>query len=337
MPASHLALPLLALASLATAYDGRGDNVVVGSTPPWGIPATDFQQAISQSNATGLFTVPGFNLASTGSMKKTQDWTVHLSVRADVSLSKAKGDADKSKVSHLTSMSIDAPDNGVIVNKKKENSLCANILFGLNDKGTEAGQDDAEDDDGECAFLSKECRDDLESAAKDADGCADISIPSSCEDWISTSAGMKSFGMWFPYPSSSKNPSLTQPVEMTPKILGANRFFSFGSEPVKANDETEYAIAVTNIWPVLFSWHHSGSGSSASLRCMRADKIAVDSDEPKDVPSRGDYVEEKSGSDTDDSTNQDSSSQDDQDGAAGRNGPVLAGVFVAIAALCAVL
>lgn len=200
MTAFRVAFPLLGLAALSSAYDGQGENAVVGSKGPWGLSDNDLQQALGQANATGSVTVPGFNLSSPADspMDKTQDWTVRVFVRGDVSLagSSASDIEDKAdKVTQVTSFSIDAPDSGIIRNKQDANTLCASIAFGLNDKGTKDGQKDAEDDDGECSFLSKECRDDLTRGAADAgSGCGDVAIPGSCNDWISSSVGMESFG-----------------------------------------------------------------------------------------------------------------------------------------------
>lgn len=107
---------------------------------------------------------------------------------------------------------------------------------------------------------------------------------------------------------------------MTEKILGANRFFNFGSEPTAEGNKTEYDIAITNIWPVVLSWHHeagSGDSSTASLRCLRADNVAFDSRAPGTVPDRGDIKESQS----DDNKT--------KDNAGVRGGPALmAGLFV---------
>lgn len=200
MAALRLALPLIGLASLTTAYDGKGENAVVGDNGPWGLSKDVLQQAIGQPNATGLLTIPGYNLSTPGPMKKTADWTVYVSVRGDVSLEESAWSnvTDKAdKVTQVTSFRIDAPDPGIIMNKRGANTLCAAIAFGLNDNGTRKGQDDADDHDGECAFISKECRDDLAEGAKKAgSGCGDVPVPSSCSDWFSSSVGMESFGKY---------------------------------------------------------------------------------------------------------------------------------------------
>ena len=77
---------------------------------------------------------------------------------------------------------------------------------------------------------------------------------------------------------------------MTKSILGMNRFFSFGSSPTSRGNDTAYDQAVTNIWPMITSWHHatgSGSGqSSASVRCLRAEQITDQSRQPDGVPNR---------------------------------------------------
>lgn len=120
---------------------------------------------------------------------------------------------------------------------------------------------------------------------------------------------------------------------MTEKILGPNRFFSFGSQPTAPDNDTEYDIAITNIWPVLFSWHHesdSGTSSTASLRCFRTDRVAYDSRESDGVPNRGDEEddEDKASTRSDDSSSDDSggsnsstTDDDDKDDAGFRAGP----------------
>ena len=48
---SWLTVPVL-LASLASAYDGKGEDTVVGAGAPWGIPTDVFQQALTRQGCT---------------------------------------------------------------------------------------------------------------------------------------------------------------------------------------------------------------------------------------------------------------------------------------------
>lgn len=202
-----ITIPILALAGLATAYDGKGEDVRVGDGAPWGIPTDVFQQAVSQPNATGLFTIPGYDLSSPAdkSMEKTREWTINISVRGDVPLDEASVDSpdgeDKEDLATtVTSFRISAPDAGVINEKKDVNTFCAAVGFGFNSPTTRKGQSDAEED-GECGFLSQECRDGLVEASRDAgSSCDKVDVPVACEDYFNDSVGMESFGR---YPASS--------------------------------------------------------------------------------------------------------------------------------------
>jgi hypothetical protein len=89
-----------------------------------------------------------------------------------------------------------------------------------------------------------------------------------------------------------------QRPELSKEVLGRNRFFALGSQPTGFQNDTEYDIAVTNVWPILFVWDHQQGSSGqhdtiADLRCLRANQVMSGSRTPSSVPSRGDAVEQK--------------------------------------------
>jgi hypothetical protein len=198
-------LPALALLSgLATAYDGLGESVIGGridTQPPWAISTTELQQALSQPNATGQVQITGYNLSSTQpDLVETRDWTLRVSIRADVSLSSAQdrdlSSADKEKRMQMAILSVDAPDPFIINNAVDAHRLCAVVYPGLSDEATRKGQSD----DGDCeTALPEQCVKDLEAAAISSNNdqsksCAAPTLPNSCKDSFLTQQSVVAFG-----------------------------------------------------------------------------------------------------------------------------------------------
>jgi hypothetical protein len=200
------ALPALALLSgLAAAYDGSGESFTSGdvvSNPPWQLAQTDFQQSLSQPNATGSTQITGYNLSSTdAALDTTRDWTLRVAVRADVPLKSASSSSlagnDKTKFTHITTLSVDAPDPFIINNADPAYRLCGIVYPGLADDATRKGNQAT---DGQCgSALNGQCAKDLAAAAQTANAdrsksCSAPVLPASCKDSFPSSQSVQAFG-----------------------------------------------------------------------------------------------------------------------------------------------
>ncbi|KAL7930224.1 hypothetical protein V8C35DRAFT_283598 [Trichoderma chlorosporum] len=266
---------IASLLGLAMADIASGGFFVVGGDAPWGIPDSSFRP-LSQANATGSFSIPAFNLSSpTASLAGDgHDWGIEISLQANIALNgsteKSFSAAQKDEFTQFISMSLNNIDKTEITNIANGNKMCGYILSGLNSNATVENQDDA-NKGGNCNFFSQQCREDLQSAIQQsAKDCGSVAVPDSCHDWLGPSGD-----------------EVTQMVsfEFNEKLLTSSRFFTFGSAPTSGNNQTEYDNAVTNIWPVLFSWSHVSGASNttavtSTLRCLRPSNITSGSRDP---------------------------------------------------------
>lgn len=174
---------------LAIAYGSSGDFAAVGGNAPFGLPNSSFRD-LSLANATGQVTIPGFNLSSPNpsTAGDGRDWTVEISLQANVPLNSSTdhslNNAEKKEFTQLISMKLSNLDQNEIAKISSSNKMCGNIVFGLNLNATMDNQDDASKG-GKCDFLSEQCQADLQSGAqRGGPDCGSMSIPESCNDWL---------------------------------------------------------------------------------------------------------------------------------------------------------
>lgn len=194
---------IASLVPLVRADIGTGGFAVVGDDAPWGLPHSSFRD-FSKANATGLFTIPGFNLSSSNASLEGDghNWNVEISFQANIPLNdstdKSLSAAQKKEFTQFISMSLNNVDKTEISKIASENKMCGYLVFGLKSNATADNQDDASKG-GRCDFFSQACQKDLQSAVEQSAGhCGSTTIPDSCSDWLGPSGDqilqMTSFG-----------------------------------------------------------------------------------------------------------------------------------------------
>ncbi|ROT40730.1 hypothetical protein SODALDRAFT_376489 [Sodiomyces alkalinus F11] len=292
------ALPFAALAHAASDVVFNPD-----SNPPLNLSPVVFREAAAVPNATNAVPLAfGDSSDDTGA----NQWGLRILVTGNVPVrddddNDDDDDDDDEDVTQLTVISLIAPE-------------------GLSSDATREAQDDR----GSCEVFSSQCRDALESAASNRDGCGRVDIPDSCSEWFSSDRQWND--------------------EVTSNATLSSRVFARATDPEDAGSDdarAAYARAVTHVWPVVVSL-----GDSSALRCLRASDVHQGSDEPDRVPDRDPDADGDSDDDDDDDDDRNgngsgsgsgsgSGNDDDDDNAAGM---VRAGVFgaVGVAVLAAV-
>ncbi|KAM0328183.1 hypothetical protein ACHAQA_005590 [Verticillium albo-atrum] len=302
MSAFLRALPFAALAAASSVSTGSPD-----ASPPYSLPSRSFGLALAQPNATNSLPITGFGANDTSDAADGAGaWGLRILVASDVSLDDAgSGSFADDDVAQLTVLALVSP-NGVA----SDADACATVFRGLSSNATRKAQDD----DGSCEVLSDDCKRDLAAAG----ACrGDVEVPSSCEDWISTDVSSWAF-------------------RVPNNITETGRFFAHASgAEAEGSDAAEeaYAVAVTNVWPVVLSW----GDNSTALRCVRAANVVQGSDDPDEVPDRD---ESDGGSDnggkgkgnggSSDNDDDDSSAVSLRAGVVGALGAVAAAVMLAL-------
>ncbi|KAM0277120.1 hypothetical protein ACHAQH_006064 [Verticillium albo-atrum] len=298
MSAFIRSLPFAALAAASSVSTGSPD-----ASPPFSLPSRSFGIALAQPNATNSLPITGFGANDTSDANGAGAWGLRILVASDVSLDDAgSGSFADDDVTQLTVLALASP-NGVA----PDGEACATVWRGLSSNATR----DAQDDDGSCEELSDACKRDLEAAG----ACrGDVEVPSSCEDWISSDVDSWAF-------------------RIPNNITETGRFFAHASG-AEAEDsdaaEEAYAVAVTNVWPVVLSW----GDNSTALRCVRASNVVQGSDEPDDVPDRD---ETDGGSENGSSGNGNGGGNDNDDDDDNAAGAMRAGVIGTLGSVAAVM
>ncbi|EHK21782.1 uncharacterized protein TRIVIDRAFT_222752 [Trichoderma virens Gv29-8] len=259
---------------------GTGGFLAVGNKAPWGLPDSCFRPS-SQANATGLFSIPAFNLSSSNESLEGDGhkWNIEISLQANIPLNgstdKSLSAAQKEEFTQFVSMSLNNVEKTEVEKVAGVNRVCGYIFSGLNINATADNQDDASKG-GNCGFFSRQCREDLQSAVQQqATDCGSATVPDSCRDWLGLS------------PSGNQVLQVVS-FEFNEKLLAGSRFFTFGFPPASENNETEYDTAVRNIWPVLFTWSHASGTSdnitmaASTLRCLRPSNVTSGSRDPNE-------------------------------------------------------
>lgn len=172
-------LPLAALVNAADVVFNPDSN------PPHDISPATFREAAALPNATNA--VP-FAFGNSSDHSGANQWGLRILVTGNVPVDDDRDDRDDDDdddnddddVTQLTIISLIPPQG----TNDNNSSACLSVFGGLSSDATREAQDD---DRGSCAFLSSDCREDLESAAADRNGCDKISLPDSCSEWFSSS------------------------------------------------------------------------------------------------------------------------------------------------------
>ncbi|KKP01712.1 hypothetical protein THAR02_06171 [Trichoderma harzianum] len=267
---------IASLVPLVVADIGTGGYLLIGNDAPWGLPDSSFRPP-SQANATGSFTIPGFNLSSSNPSVQGDghNWNIEISVQANIPLNGSNDTslsaAEKNEFTQFTSMSLSNVEKTEVSKIAKGNKMCGYVMLGLKANVIADNQDDATKG-GKCDFLSQQCQRDLNAAAQGGfSDCSSGPLPDSCNDWLG--------------PSGDQVFQITSFV-FNEKLITDGRFFTAASAPTSENNETEYDSAVRYIWPVILTWSHTSNTpdnmttTTSALRCLRASNITSGSRDP---------------------------------------------------------
>lgn len=194
---------LASLVPLVVADIGTGGYLLIGNDAPFGLPDSSFRP-LSQANATGSVTIPGFNLSSSNPSVQGDghNWNIDISVQANIPLNGSNDTslsaAEKNEFTQFISMSLSNVEKTEVSKIAKGNKMCGYVMLGLKDSVIADNQDDVTKG-GKCDFLSQQCQRDLQATAQGGfSDCGSGPLPDSCNDWLGPSGDrifqMTSFG-----------------------------------------------------------------------------------------------------------------------------------------------
>ncbi|KUI60665.1 hypothetical protein VP1G_07871 [Cytospora mali] len=262
----------------ASAYDPASGSAVSGNLDieaPYGIPSDKFGSDTSNPDYMATFNITGYNISSNSGPRSALGWKLAAGIKDGVSLSDATNSSvNKDQVFEATTLYLEAP-SGMKMDASWK--ICAIVYPGLN-----ANPSEVTTTDGTCnGILSAECIQSLTVAAEgptsngmDTNGrCINFILPARC-----TSS----------FPTNSIN---TSSITINQTILDNERFYAYGSAPVKSDDTTSAADeARQNMWTVITIFGHvSSSGflasGNAGIQCIRPSNGTPDASNGTSSPS----------------------------------------------------
>lgn len=182
----------------AHAYAPDSGSAVAGDLSalagPYGIPSDKFASATSSADASGAFSITGYNVsADTGnSPVAVAGWTLTARVTTDVSLADSDDSSvgDKSQKTEATTLSLEAPDDMTMGDQWR---LCVVVY-----PGTASAVANSTSVDGTCnGVLSTECIQALTASAggsgdtglDNSGNCTNFELPSRCTDAFPDGSG----------------------------------------------------------------------------------------------------------------------------------------------------
>lgn len=169
---------LLSLCSADASADSFGDEAE-------GIPNSDWGLAMRSANATGIASIPGYNIRKKYPGEKSDNWTVSISVASDI----PGGNSASGKFVTGTQIEWKGPP-GVISGADSSWFLCRNVYSSLKLKQSGAGSTN-----GSCSgLLSDRCLSALQESLQAGTQCQNNTLPSVCVDELELTNG-QGFGL----------------------------------------------------------------------------------------------------------------------------------------------
>lgn len=310
--AAHLLPLVLSLRGVSAAeVNPRGSYAINATAGYWGAEADKverWQSYMGDPDATGAFTLPGFNISQPWSGAEPLDWTVQIAVKAGMVLPRFDEDDDDAQVVTGGMVWIEPPDglvSGDSYTASGEWSPLAVVYESTALKSPSPDEPltpffhrDAGDDspaDGSCAgILSDECIEAIESAAGENHVRPNGTIP-----WILDDAKCPGIG-------GSSRLRFDTPFRLTERGQGdaamkhnEGWLVSFSSAEHDRGNETDYATHGSQYVPILFQWLRTDDGSLSTdtekpdgeistLLCVAVNEAADGKELP--VPDK-DYLE----------------------------------------------
>lgn len=206
-----LASGLVSPTTAASSASNNGASIAVGnltgSNTPFDIPQSAFTSALTHPNATGSFSVPGYNVSAPadvddGSGNAVAGWTLGISVATGVSLSGSDA-GDTGDMTDLMVLSLAPPTAAMAADVDPSWVVCGFVYTGL--AATNANNNYTNTTDGSCGQMLpsaciKELVVDTSSQGVAANGsCSGVGVPQSCQGLFapavnSTALGESSLG-----------------------------------------------------------------------------------------------------------------------------------------------
>ncbi|KAL9468455.1 hypothetical protein ACSS6W_010149 [Trichoderma asperelloides] len=256
------------LLSLLCSADSSKDSF---GTEAEGISNGDWDLAMRSANATGTASIPGYNIREKYPGKKSDNWTLSISVASDI----PGGNTANGKFVTGTQIEWKGPP-GVISGADSSWFLCHNVYSSLKLKQSGAGSTN-----GSCTgLLSNGCLSALQKALEASTQCQNNTLPSVCADELELGDG-KGFGLTSAHAIKSSNTSDSIQIR-------------YGNESHDRGNFTAYDNAIRQVWLVMTGFAEAGSdnahprgsaGQPGSVACIQADEIQANSRDFKNAAS----------------------------------------------------
>ncbi|KAI1390482.1 uncharacterized protein F4822DRAFT_426329 [Hypoxylon trugodes] len=233
-----------------------------------------WERNLAQPNATGTFSVIGYDISQKWPSSQVDGWTLSVNVSSDVPDSQTLNPNNATgKTFTGTSIFLKAPDSiqSAFTNQSALDETTWKICVAVIPNAPQ--EDSSTKDNGTCGYLSSQCITDLQQAyAKKFPGSEDCygtppSTPSSC--------------------GSSVNTANFQVQQLPLNSVNGTEVYVTASDSHDAGDQTAWNNAIKQAWPVLTLWGYNtrakapdGTLPQVQLSCIRADNVAAGSEKP---------------------------------------------------------
>lgn len=301
---------LLLSARLASAAvkNPKGSYATNTTAGFWGVEPQQvekWQSLLGNPDATGSFTLPGFNTSQPWTGADELDWTIKIAVKADMTLPRYSEDDEDTKVVTGGMVWVEPPEGLVSGDDYVANEEWSPSIIVLESSGLTGASDDlpltpffhrgSGGDDGSCVgILSDTCIAALEGLADGSPVKTDGSVPEILGDERCPAIGGESkLDLSSPFRLTERN------QDGAAMALNEGWVVSFSSPEHESGNETDYAVHGSQYVPVLFQWLRTGEeglgpdverpdGKISSLLCVAVNEAA----EGKELPDPGDeYLE----------------------------------------------